>query len=126
MCICAKTKEDREAILTIGFEGDYITLDNLFITQIFYEGNSPVDAQFGRLSRNIAEAHRDKKNLLRERIDKEGARVRMKNIRHRKKLNKLGNVILNDELTVSHWLEIIQLVKYTNQGKLKANSIVSF
>ena len=78
MCICAKTKEDREAILTIGFEDDYITLDNFFITQIFYEGNSPVDAQFGRLSRNIAEAHRDKENSLRERIDKEGARVRIK------------------------------------------------
>ena len=85
MCICAKTKEDREAILTIGFEDDYITLDNFFITQIFYEGNSPVDAQFGRLSRNIAEAHRDKENSLRERIDKEGARVRIKKIRHRKK-----------------------------------------
>ena len=51
-----------------------------FITQIFYEGNSPVDAQFGRLSRNIAEAHRDKENSLRERIDKEGARVRIKNL----------------------------------------------
>ena len=89
MCICAKTKEDREAILTIGFEDDYITLDNLFINQIFYEGNSPVDAQFGRLSRNIAEAHRDKENSLRERIDKEGARVRIQKSGTGKKSNKM-------------------------------------
>ena len=77
--------QDGEEILKLRYEDDYITLDNLFIIQIFYEENSPVDAQFGRLSWNIAEAHRDKENSLRERIDKEGARVRIKKIRHRKK-----------------------------------------